>query len=85
MLAYHFGVSYQVEADMTGGDTFAFDADLTDGTGLTHVSGAGTFVDSSGSLQIVGGDDDGIVADYETDCRVRGTYFGVRTTSSFGP
>ena len=80
-----FGVDYQVGAELTGTDTYVFDEDLTDGTGLIHVSGAGTFVDSSGSLQVVGGDDDGIVADYTGNCRVRGTYFGARTTSSFGP
>lgn len=82
---FDFGATYQVDAEKTGPDTYSFDADLTDGTGLTHVSGVGTFVDSSGSLQIAGGDDDGIVADYTTNCRVRGTYFGARTTSSFGP
>lgn len=82
---FDFGTSYQVSGELTGPDTYSFNGDLTDGTGLTHVSGVGTFVDSSGSLQIVGGDDDGIVADYVTDCRVRGTYFGARTTSSFGP
>ena len=79
---FDFGTTYQVDAEKTGPDTYAFDADLSDGTGLTHVSGVGTFVDSSGSLQIAGGDDDGIVADYTTDCRVRGTYFGARTSPS---
>ena len=80
-----FGTSYVVQASKTGADTYSFDEDVTDATGLTHVSGVGTIADSSGTLQIIGGDDDGIVADYTTNCRVRGTYFGARTTSSFGP
>lgn len=76
-----FGLDYQVNAELTGEDAFAFDQDLSDAAGLVHVSGTGTFVMGT-SLRIVGGDDDGIVADYANDCRVRGTYSGARTTSS---
>ena len=76
-----FGVDYQVAAERTGDETFSFDQDLTDGAGLVHVSGVGSFVMGT-SLRIVGGDDDGIVADYVNDCRVRGTYTGARTTGS---
>lgn len=78
-----FGVDYQVAAERTGDETFAFDQDLTDGAGLVHVSGVGSFVQGT-SLRIVGGDDDGIVADYANACRVRGTYSGARTTGSSG-
>lgn len=83
---FDFGGTYQVAAELVGEDGFSFDTDLTDGTGLTHVSGVGTFVEGTGgSVQIVGGDDDGIVADYVTECRVRGTYTGNKTVGSFGP
>jgi hypothetical protein len=82
---FDFGGTYQVAADLTG-DTYTFDGDLTDPAGLIHVSGTGTFVESTGgTILIVGGDDDGIVADYDTECRVRGTYTGAKTVSSFGP
>ena len=79
-----FGVDYQVDAALTGEDTFSFDQDLTDGAGLVHVSGLGSFVTGT-SLRIVGADEDGIVADYANECRVRGTYSGARTTGSSGP
>jgi hypothetical protein len=78
-----FGLDYQVDAQLTDDAAFEFDQDLTDPAGLVHVSGIGTFVMGT-SLRIVGGDDDGIVADYANDCRVRGTYSGARTISSGG-
>ena len=82
-LQFDFGLDYQVGGTLDG-DTYTFEGDLTDGDGLVHVAGTGAFVDSAGELFIVGGDDDGIVADYVTDCRVRGTYSGARTTGSGG-
>ena len=83
---FDFGGDYQVDAALTGDDAYSFDGDLTDPSGLIHVSGIGTFVEgTAGHIQIAGGDDDGIVADYETECRVRGTYTGAQTVSSFVP
>jgi hypothetical protein len=80
-----FGLDYQIDAELTGDATFSFDQNLTDPAGLVHVFGIGSFVQGT-SLRIVGGDDDGIVADYANDCRVRGTYSGARTmSSSFAP
>ena len=53
---------------------------------ITEASGLGAFAEGTGGLVRIEGDDvDGIVADYDTECRVHGTYSGAKTTSSFGP
>lgn len=76
-LTFDFGQGYVVQGSRDG-DAWSFSGALTDSAGLVSVTGVGAFTTSSGSPFVESDDVDGIVADYDNDCRVRGRYSGVR-------
>ena len=76
-LTFDFGQGYVVQGSREG-DDWTFSGALTDSAGLVSVTGLGVFTTSSGAPYLDSDDVDGIVADYDNECRVRGMYSGVR-------